>query len=123
MKKISFGKSEEGFTLLEVMVAMIIMSMSLLTLLSMSMVALDGNDWANKTTAATQAMQEKLENLRSNPGAMTSGSDTAAGMTRQWNVSSVSKFLTQVIVVTAWEDIKGNHKYDTLTAYIRADSV
>ncbi|MEE8577304.1 MAG: prepilin-type N-terminal cleavage/methylation domain-containing protein, partial [candidate division Zixibacteria bacterium] len=58
-------RNQEGVTLLEVLIAMIILSVSLLLLLNMAMVALDGNDWANNTTIATQLMQQKLEQLRS----------------------------------------------------------
>ena len=52
------NKQEAGFTILEVLIAMIILSISLLVLLNMAMVALDGNDWSNNTTVATQLLQE-----------------------------------------------------------------
>jgi len=73
-------KSQDGITLLEVMVAMIIMSFSLLLLLNMTMVALDGNTWSENTTVTTQLLQEKLEQLRSVRNTnLQSGSDTAQG--------------------------------------------
>ncbi len=56
--------NQDGISILEVLIAMIILSMALLLLLNMAMVALDGNDWSNKTTVATQMLQEKLEQLR-----------------------------------------------------------
>ena len=54
MKKI---RSDEGFTILEVMVALIILSVSLLMLLHMAMIAIDGNDWSNQATRSTQLLQ------------------------------------------------------------------
>ena len=76
-------KNERGITILEVLIAMIILSFSLLLLLNMAMVALDGNDWSNKTTVATQLMQQKLEQLRSvKDVALTDGSDSAQGTGR-----------------------------------------
>ena len=36
--------NEQGITIMEVLIAMIILSLSLLLLLNMAMVALDGND-------------------------------------------------------------------------------
>ncbi len=122
MKKMK--KNENGFTLLEVMVAMIIITVSLLLLLNMSMVALDGNDWANKTTIATQAIQQKMEELRSTPNNLTPGNDSlSGGLIRQWDVVKEGKFLQKVEVVVAWADIKNKRHADTMTAFIRTDSL
>ncbi len=86
-------KEDKGISLLEVLVAMIILGMALLVLLNMSMVALDGNDWANRNTTATQVMQEKLEQLRNIPnlGSGSSGSDTTDGVQRVWTVSDAAQ--------------------------------
>ena len=74
-----------GVSLLEVLVAMILTSFALMMLLNMAMIALDGNDWSNKTTLAAQVMQEKLEQIRGGGMAsMQSGSDSAQGLTRIW---------------------------------------
>ena len=53
--KIRCIKNQDGVTILEVLIAMIILSLALLLLLNMAMVALDGNDWANNMTVATPA--------------------------------------------------------------------
>jgi type II secretion system protein I len=115
-------KNNRGVSLLEVIVAMMITSLSLLMLLNMAMIALDGNDWANKTTLATQLLQEKLEELRgSGAAALSNGSDTAQGLTRTWTVSSISSHLRKVDVHIAWDDIKAERHTNSLTAYIRTD--
>lgn len=124
LKRIKKLKSQRGVSLLEVMVAMIITSMSLMMLLNMAMIALDGNDWSNKTTIATQVMQEKLEQIRGGGmAAMKSGSDTAQGLTRTWKVTSAGSHLRQVVVEVSWHDIRAEEHTNSLTAYIRTDSV
>ena len=122
--KMSQMNSERGITLLEVLIAMIILGFSLLLLLNMAMVALDGNDWSNKTTIATQMLQEKLEQLRSvaNTG-LASGSDTAAGFARTWTVTNAGNHLRKVSVNVTWEDVKAREHVDSMTALIRTDSV
>ncbi|MDH3890297.1 MAG: prepilin-type N-terminal cleavage/methylation domain-containing protein [candidate division Zixibacteria bacterium] len=114
--------NEKGLSLLEVLVAMIILSVSLLLLLNMAMVALDGNDWANNATMATQLMQEKLEQLR-NTGDLVNGSDTIEDYVRTWSVSTVAKHLRKVDVCINWEDLRNYEKADTMTAFIQSDSV
>ena len=110
--------NQDGLTLLEVMIALLIMSMSLLLLLNMAMVALDGNDWANNTTLATQLMQDKLEQLRAT-SSPTTGSDTQSGVARSWTVSSLGSNLLQVDIHVNWENVKGQSQSDSLTAYIK----
>lgn len=114
--------NQSGMTLLEVMIAMVIMSISLLLLLNMAMVALDGNDWSNKTTIATQLMQEKLEQLRNSANPV-SGSDTTYGVSRNWVVTNAGSHLRQVEITATWEDIRANIVTDCLSTFIKTDSV
>ncbi|HUV30792.1 MAG TPA: prepilin-type N-terminal cleavage/methylation domain-containing protein [Acidobacteriota bacterium] len=117
-------KSQRGVTLLEVLIAMIILSFALLLLLNMAMVALDGNDWSNKTTIATQLLQEKLEQLRSiKDSSLTDGSDTAQGFVRNWTVSNAGTHLREVRVQIHWEDIRAQQHVNSMTTKIRTDSV
>ncbi len=117
-------RNEDGVTLLEVLVAMVILGVALLLLLNMAMVALDGNDWSNKTTLVTQLLQEKLEQLRSiKDNGLASGSDTASGLTRTWYVSDVSSHLKKVDVLIKWEDVRARMHTNTMTALIRTDSL
>ena len=122
MKKFKIIK-DAGFSILEVLIAMIILSMSLLLLLNMAMVALDGNDWSNNTTVATQLLQGKLEQLRSDPNNLTSGSDTASGLIRKWTVSKVANNLRRVDVSISWESVRADSHTNTMTTYIRTDSL
>ena len=112
-------QNQDGLTLLEVLIAMLILSLSLLLLLNMAMVALDGNDWANKTTLANHLMQEKLEQLRSSTNP-TNGSDTSRGVARTWTVTSAGINLNEIQIKVDWEDVRGNDKHDSLTAYLKS---
>jgi prepilin-type N-terminal cleavage/methylation domain-containing protein len=96
-------KSQDGFTLLEVMTSMFIMGFALLLLLHLAMVALDGNKWASGTTTSTQLLQEKLEFLRNMPSP-TSGADTVGEVARTWRVTSSATHLKQVDITATWKD-------------------
>ena len=123
--KLKLSLNEKGLSILEVMIAMVILAISILLLLNMAMVALDGNDWSNKTTVSTQLLQEKLEQMRTitNLSSANSGSDTAQGMTRVWRVSKADNHLRQVDVVVQYEDIKGQTVQNSMTAFIKTDSL
>ena len=122
MKKTSRVRNQHGISILEVMIAMVVLSLSLLLLLNMAMVALDGNDWSNKTTVATQMLQQKLEELRATPNP-TSGSDSTSGVARTWTVTDVGNHLRRLDVLTQWSDVRAHTKSNSVTAYIQTDSV
>lgn len=113
----------DGFTILEVLVAMVILGMSLLLLLNMAMIALDGNDWSNNTTVATQLLQEKLEQLRSKTVKLESGYDSPDNLERVWTVTDAGNRLKKVEVVVTWTDIRNNTISNTMTTYIKTDSI
>jgi len=116
--------NEKGITILEVLIAIIILSMALLLLMNMAMVALDGNDWSNKTTIATNLLQEKIEQFRGlNNLPFGSGSDTVGEVVRTWQISSAGNHLRQVDVQVLWEDIKAQAKTNSMTTFIRTDSL
>ena len=121
MRQRKLTKSD-GITILEVLIAMIILSMSLLLLLNMAMVALDGNDWSNKTTVATQLMQQKLEEIRAS-GILVNGSDTVSGVSRSWTVSNAGSHLRTVSINLTWEDVRARMHVDSMSALIRTDSI
>ena len=112
---------QSGISLLEVLIAMIILSMALLVLLNMAMIALDGNDWSNKTTLATQLMQQKLEQIRSMQD-FAAGSDSAEGMYRTWTIADAGSHLKKASVSITFEDVRANYVTNTMTAFIKSDS-
>lgn len=56
--------NEEAFTLLEVLIAMVILSIGLLGMASLTVGILKGNRFSNDVTTATTLAQEKMEDIR-----------------------------------------------------------
>lgn len=110
--------NEQGITIMEVLIAMLILSLSLLLLLNMAMVALDGNDWSDRTTRATVLLQQKLEELRAEDDPA-DGNDTAGGISRTWTVTDVGHHLRRIDILAQWEDVRAQAKSNSVTAYIQ----
>lgn len=113
-------KNEEGFTLLEVMTSMLIMSFSLLLLLHLAMIALDGNRWASRTTSCTQILQQKLEDLRSQ-AIPASGEDVVGEFSRVWTVTTAGTHLRQVAITATWATPDSLVQSNTLNTLIKTD--
>ena len=113
-------QTQSGISMLEVLISMIILSMALLVLLNMGMVALDGNHWSNRTTVATQMLQQKLEQMRADAASgLTDGTDTVDNIYRTWTVTNVGSHLRQVEVEAVWMDLRENRRSNSVTALIR----
>ena len=76
MKKVFLLQRDEGFTLLEVMIALVILSVGLLGLAALQLVAIKSNAFSSEMTYATMLAQQHAEILKSR--AFTD-SDLAAG--------------------------------------------
>lgn len=125
MKQLKKIKNQDGLSILEVLIAMLILSAALILLLNMTMVALDANDWSKNMTTATQLMQEKLEQVRNVPNlsSMHDGYDVIDGVSRKWRITAVSSHLRQVDVAVAWTDVMGRSKSNSISAFIKTDSI
>ncbi len=106
--------SMKGFTLMEVMVAMVILFIGLLGLISATASIIQGNDISRQMTTAVSLAQEEMEILKrtSYPdGALGAGSHSDAGnpvgliYTRTWTVTdnSPAADLKTIEVKVAWE--------------------
>ena len=113
---------DTGFTVMEVMVSVIILTLSLLLLLNMAMIALEGNEWSNKATASTQLLQEKLEDLR-NDYNMSSGIDTVSNIERRWQITKEASHLRRIDITASWQNRRGDILQNAITAYVRTDSI
>ncbi|MEW6615754.1 MAG: type II secretion system protein [Thermodesulfobacteriota bacterium] len=58
------ARSQKGFTLLEILIAITILSIGLLALAEMTVYVIKSNTFGNKVTDATVLAQDKLEELR-----------------------------------------------------------
>ena len=119
MKKLS---QDNGFTIIEVLVSVIILTLSLLMLLNMAMIALDGNDWSNQATRSTQLIQQKLEELRTSKD-FVDGTDSVNSIQRSWTVSAPSSHLRRVDITASWRNRRGVILTNNMTSFIRSDSI
>ena len=114
-------KRQDGMTLLEVLVSMVILGIALLMLLNMAMISLTSNDWSNNVTIVTQSMQQKLEELRNTPMPQ-SGTDTLNDISLYWTVSKTRDHLRQVDMTASWQDLISDYKTMSISSFIKTDS-
>ncbi len=122
-------KNRSGFTLIEVMVAIIILSVGVLGLISTSALVTRMISRGNITTKATQLAQTRLEILRqqalsSTPSCSTLGSSgTATGpsnMSEAWTVTTPAASTSlRELSVTVTYPISSGTRTATLTTQIR----
>jgi type IV pilus modification protein PilV len=101
----------KGFTMIEILVALVLLSISLLALAGlMAMTSKNTSSGGHMTEAATFA-QDKLEELRVTPWAsVATGNDTRAGSTgtnygRTWTVAAnAAGNLRTVTIAVSWTD-------------------
>ncbi len=109
-----------GFTLIEVLVAILLMAVGVLGLSSMGVTTIKADTHSHRASAATALLQAKLEQLRVLPRsdpAWTAGSQSETGLyedgssggpyTRQWQVVkdyNGYKRLDRVTVTVSWNN-------------------
>ncbi len=105
-------KTETGFTLVEVMLALSILTIGLLAIAAMHVSSIDGNSSSRRLTEAMNYTQDKLEELQALSYSNTllkSGDRTEAnppdGYTIAWNVSDDNPVedAKLITVTTTWQ--------------------
>ena len=115
-----FNKSK-GFTLLEMLIAMTILSVALLGLGQMMLLSIGGASFGNKVTEATTFAQDKMEELRTvDWNGLQGGNDSIGGAQgiqyqRAWTVVPTGKMKT-VSLAVSWND--GNNHLLRITSVI-----
>ena len=112
-------RKSTGFTLIEILVALVILGISLLALAGLMVTTTSNNAAAGQVTEASTFAQDKLEELRAVPWAnIVSGNDERIGSTgihygRNWNVTTNGNIKTIAITVN-WSD-RFNHSISLLS--------
>ena len=102
MKKI---KGETGFTLLEVIIAISILSIGLLGIAAMQASALKVDAMANTVTEATIRGQDLLEQFQATPyDDVVSGTTTQGNYSISWTVSAISGVTNSKLVTMTVEN-------------------
>jgi len=120
----------EGFTLIEIMVALAILAFGILAVASMDMSSLSGTAAAQRVTEATSIAQDRVERFVSasyNDPDLSPGTHTEAnpptGYSVSWTVSSNTPITnTKTVVVNVSWNAKGITKSTSLT-YIKMDVI
>ena len=115
----------QGFSLIEVLVALIILSISLLALAGLMVTTTKNNSFGNHMTEAATLAQDKLEQLRAvrweaiPEGASTDPApqigSTGISYVRNWTVVA-NGVLKTITITVSWQD-KSNHSI-TLTSIL-----
>lgn len=109
-----------GFSLIEVLIAIIILSISLLALAGLMATTVRNTSFGGHITEAATFAQDQLEQLRVTPWAnIVTGNDTRTGSTgivytRNWNVVE-SENLKTVTITINWND-RVFHSFNLISA-------
>lgn len=106
--------SDNGFTLLEVLIAIVILSVGLLGMASLTVGIINGNKFSNDLTTATTLAQDKMEDMRRLGYSGTSATTTTT--TENYNSITGYEAYKRVTVTTVDNPVVGM-KTVTVTAY------
>ncbi|MCG6536510.1 MAG: prepilin-type N-terminal cleavage/methylation domain-containing protein [Syntrophales bacterium LBB04] len=115
------NRRQNGFTLLELVISMSLLTIALLGLCSTSVMVIKGNSISRMSTKATILAKDKIEFLKNfNYGSIASGTDTQEGIyARSWTITSDSPVTgTKTIVVTVSFPWLGINRSVTLNTII-----
>jgi len=113
-------KNQKGFTLMEVMIAVIILSVALLALAGLQIVSIRGNSFGGTMTEAITLARDKIEDLKRNDwDNVVAGNhhdeQVVRGITyaRTWVVVQMADQTKEVTVTVSWDN--GNHQISMAT--------
>ena len=105
--------NNDGFTLIEIMIAILILVIALLGIAGVTVSVINGNAFSKEITSATTLGQDKMEELKNTDyGSIASGSDTDSIYTRTWTVTANSPVANTktVEVEVSWS--RGGNTHD-----------
>jgi prepilin-type N-terminal cleavage/methylation domain-containing protein len=114
-----FIKKSKGFTLMEVMIAIVVLSVALLALAGLQIVSIRGNSFGNYMTEAITTAKDLMEEMKNKQWEQIQGSTDdppgASGVTyhRVCTVVTESSGIKRVTVEVTWDN--GNHRVALVT--------
>jgi len=115
-------KKSAGFTLIEILIALVIFSVSILAFAGLTVTATRTGSYGGRMTEAVTFAQDKLEELKANSwGNIVSGGDQKTGSTgisytRNWKVlEKETRNLKTVSIIIDWKD-RVDHSISFFTA-------
>ncbi len=112
------SKKDSGFTMIELLMALAVLSVALLGIGSMVYSVMGSTSVSKGMTVATTLMQDKMESLKNTVvSSLTTGNDTVqmgnVSYLRQWTISPSAN--TRTITVSVNWDYRGPHHVSTTT--------
>lgn len=114
------GRGQGGFTIIEVLVAMVLMAIGMLGIVALMKGATSASGYSRRATEAAILAEDKLEELRTAPMiSAVDGSDRvdASGLAvtegpfdRTWTLSPDGTGLVTIAVDVAWNEADGDHR-------------
>jgi len=113
-------KSSQGFTLIEVLIALCIFSIGILAVATMQISAINGNSSARRRTEAVTLAMDRMERIISQDyaGIVAGGPETQNNYNITWMVMPQPGY-KEVDLTVVWSD-RGTQRTTTLN-YIKAD--
>ncbi len=110
-------RGQKGFTLIEVMISMIILSVALLALAGLQIISIRGNSFGGTMTEAITLARDRIEDFkRDDWDNVVAGEDTQVvrgkSYARNWAIQPVGQ-TREVTVTVSWDN--GNHQISVAT--------
>ncbi|MGD0624869.1 MAG: prepilin-type N-terminal cleavage/methylation domain-containing protein [Thermodesulfobacteriota bacterium] len=111
-------QEQQGFTLIEILIALFILSVVLLAISTMVFSVMRATSQSKETATATTLAQDKLESLKNaSVGSLASGNDSInlgnISYLRQWIISTAGNIRTVTVTVN-WNS-RGTHNISMTT--------
>lgn len=109
-----------GFTMIEVMAGMVLLTVGLLLLMPMMVVSMRGSNIARGSTDSSMLIRDKIEELKnvSNPA---SGIDTLDSQICTWTVTDAGANLRRLLVKVDWNDRDGRVHSNSMITYMMVE--
>src|SRR4030043_2422195 len=112
IKNIFRGKNKKGFSLIEVLIGLVILSIGLLAIGGMQIISIKGGFFSNNVTKATVLAQNKLEELKRldysdanlSSGEHNEGAISGSMFSRKYDVKDTTTTIKTITVAVQWTE-------------------
>jgi prepilin-type N-terminal cleavage/methylation domain-containing protein len=93
-------RDRKGFTLVEVMIAVFVLTVALLGLISVTVMIIKGNDFSRRMTTATTLAKDKIEQVKKAPYNTISAGTTTDYLNIDSSAGATGAYFTRILTVT-----------------------